>query len=166
MAHNCGLRQAQQTDAAALAALWNPWITSTIATFNAQEKSAYDMATMICERQLTYGFWVAECDGALAGFASYAQFRAGVGYAKSMEHTIVLAAWAQGRGLGRSLMATVENDAAAKGAHLMIAGVAGENRAGRDFHAKLGYEIVATIPQVGYKFERFHDLIVMQKILS
>ena len=160
------LRPALSGDAAALAALWNPWITNTIATFNAQEKTGDDMAAMISERQLNYGFWVAEIGGAVAGFATYAQFRAGVGYGKSMEHTIVLDPTAHGRGIGRALMACVERDAAAKGAHVMIAAVAGENHAGRDFHAKLGYQIVAIIPKVGYKFDRFHDLTVMQKILT
>lgn len=161
-----GFRAAEQGDAAALAVLWNPWINNTIATFNGQEKTAADMAEMIFERQSTYGFWVAECDGRIVGFATYAQFRVGIGYAKSMEHTIVLDAALHGRGIGRALMDIVETDALAKGAHVMIAGVSGENHAGRDFHAKLGYHIVATIPEVGYKFNRFHDLIVMQKILT
>lgn len=160
------VRPAEQGDAAALAALWNPWITATIATFNAQEKTAADMAAMISERQFVYGFWVAECDGAIVGFATYSQFRAGVGYARSMEHTIVLDAAVHGRGIGRALMTTLERDAVAKHAHVMIAAVAGENRAGRDFHGKMGYETVAEIPQVGYKFDRFHDLIVMQKMLT
>lgn len=166
MTREFNLRPARVGDAAALAALWNPWITATIATFNAQEKSADEMVAMISERQLNYGFWVAEIGGAVSGFASYAQFRAGIGYAKSMEHTIVLDGAAHGRGIGRALMAVVEQDALAKGAHVMIAAVAGENQAGRDFHGKLGYDIVATIPQVGYKFQKFHDLIVMQKILA
>ncbi len=161
-----GFRAGRLEDAAALAALWNPWIKGTISTFNAQEKTPDDMAEMISERQLKYGFWVAEYAGRVAGFATYAQFRAGVGYAKSMEHTIALEAAAHGRGLGRALMSILEKDAFAKGAHVMIAGVAAGNQAGRDFHAKLGYEIVATIPQVGYKFDKFHDLIVMQKFLT
>lgn len=161
-----GFRAGHLDDAAALAALWNPWIRGTIATFNAQEKTPEDMAAMISERQLNYGFWVAEYAGSVAGFATYSQFRAGVGYAKSMEHTIVLDINAHGRGIGRALMSMVEKDAFAKGAHGMIAAVAGENQAGRDFHAKLGYKIVAVIPQVGFKFDKFHDLIVMQKILT
>jgi phosphinothricin acetyltransferase len=160
------IRAAELADATDLAALWNPWISATIATFNAQVKTVANMVAMISERKLGYGFWVAESDGAIVGFATYSQFRAGVGYAKSMEHTIVLDATAHGRGIGRALMAVVERDAMAKGAHAMIAGVAGENAAGSDFHAKLGYEIVATLPQVGYKFDRFHDLIVMQKFLT
>ena len=166
MTSNYNIRPAKLSDSAALAALWNPWITFSIATFNAQEKTVADLSAMVLERQRVYGFWVAECDAAVVGFATYGQFRTGVGYAKSMEHTVVLAPLAHGRGMGRALMAVVEQDALAKGAHVMIAGVAGENQAGRDFHASLGYQIVATIPQVGFKFDRFHDLIVMQKILT
>ncbi len=83
-----------------------------------------------------------------------------------MEHTIVLANSAHRRGIGRSLKAQVERDAVAKGADVMIGGVAGENHAEQGFHAKLGYEIVAIIRQVGYKFDRFQNLIFIQKILT
>jgi L-amino acid N-acyltransferase YncA len=47
----------------------------------------------------------------------------------------------------------------------MIAGVSGENPAGRAFHERLGYTLIATIPQAGHKFGRFMDLLLMQKFL-
>jgi phosphinothricin acetyltransferase len=48
----------------------------------------------------------------------------------------------------------------------MIAGVSGENPEGRAFHARLGYAEIAIIPQAGYKFGRFMDLVLMQKFLT
>jgi L-amino acid N-acyltransferase YncA len=99
MTANYDIRAAELLDANDLAALWNPWISATIATFNAQLKTVADMVAMISERKLVYGFWVAESNGAIVGFATYSQFRAGVGYARSMEHTIVLDAARMGEGL-------------------------------------------------------------------
>ena len=160
------IRNATAADAPALSRLWSPWIKETNVTFNAVEKTADDLVLMIAQRQSHFGFWLAELDHELAGFVTYAQFRAGVGYARAMEHTIILSPAAQGRGIGRALMHRAEKDALSKGASQMIAAVTGENTAGRHFHQKLGYDVVAIIPKVGYKFDRYHDLIVMQKFLS
>ena len=47
----------------------------------------------------------------------------------------------------------------------MIAGIAGENAGGIAFHSALGYGQVARLPEVGWKFGRWHDLVLMQKML-
>ena len=160
------IRPALAADAPALAALWNPWIRDTAITFNPVEKTAAEIAAMICDRQAAgHGFWVAE-DAGLLGFVSYAQFRGGLGYATCMEHSVILSPAARGRGVGRALMQVMEAHARAKGAHQMIAGVSGENPEGRAFHARIGYAEIAIIPQAGYKFGRFMDLVLMQKFLT
>lgn len=160
------IRPATFADAAALADLWNPWIRDTAITFNAQEKSPDDIARMIADRNAAgHAFLVAEADG-LLGFATYSKFRGGVGYATCMEHTVVLSPQARGRGVGRALMQAIEDHARSTGAHQMIAGVSGENAQGRAFHASLGYREIATVPEAGYKFGRFIDLVLMQKFLT
>ena len=160
------LRPATGADAARIAAIWNPQIRDTVATFNSVEKTTEEVAELI-ERRIAAGraFFVAEEAGDLLGFASYDQFRAGVGYARTMEHTIVLAAEASGRGIGRALLQAIETHARQAGVHSIFAGVSGENRAGLAFHAALGYSTVATLPQVGFKFGRWMDLHLMQKLL-
>ncbi len=159
------IRRATGADAAGIAALWNPWITDTSVTFNSTEKPAADVAAMILERdRLGHATFVAEAD-TLLGFVSYAQFRGGVGYATCMEHSVILAPAARGKGAGRALMSAIEDHARAAGAHQMIGGVSGENAAGIAFHAALGYAHVATIREAGFKFGRFMDLVLMQKFL-
>ena len=160
------IRAATQTDAPAIAAFWNPVIRDTATTFNPVEKTPDDLAAMIRDRQAAgHGFLVAERQGQVVGFASYAQFRGGVGYARTMEHTIILSPAAQGAGLGRALMAALEDHARTGGAHSLIAGVSAENPAGRAFHAAIGFAEIAILPQVGHKFGRYMDLVLMQKFL-
>ena len=160
------IRPARSDDAQALADLWNPWIRNTAVTFNSIEKTAADITAMMAARAAGgHGFFVA-ADQSLLGFASYAQFRGGIGYAHAMEHTVVLAPEARGRGIGRALMSRVESHARAAGAHVMIAGVSGENAEGRAFHLALGYREIATLCEVGYKFGRWMDIVLMQKFLS
>ncbi len=157
------VRQATAADAGAVTAIWNHYIRETSVTFNSQEKSAEEVAALIHTRP---AFMVALDQGHVAGFATYDQFRGGVGYARTMEHTIQLAPGASGRGLGRALMRAVEDHARTGGAHTMFAGVSGENPEGRVFHARLAYVETAVLPAVGWKFGRWMDLVLMQKFLT
>jgi len=160
------IRDATAADAPSIAAIWNPVIRDTAITFNSAEKTADEIATMICDRQAAgHGFLVAD-EGGIKGFATYAQFRGGVGYARTMEHTILLAPAAQGRGLGLALMAALESHARAAGAISLFAGVSAENPAGRAFHARAGFAEVAILQRVGFKFGRTMDLVLMQKFLA
>ncbi len=161
------IRPARPEDAGAIIGFWNPLIRETMVTFNPVEKTAAEVADSIrAKAGAGHGFFVAEADGTILGFASYGQFRAGMGYARAMEHTIILAPQARGRGAGRALMVAVEDHARAQGYHSMIAGVSGGNPDGRAFHAAIGYAVVAVVPQVGWKFGRYWDLVLMQKLLS
>lgn len=160
------VRLAGPGDAAGIAAIWNPVIRDTAITFNAAEKTEAEVAALLAERAAAgHGTFVAGAPGEVLGFASYSQFRGGVGYARTMEHTVLLAEGARGRGLGRALMAALEEHARAAGAHSLFAGVSGENPAGRAFHAALGYVELAVLPEVGFKFGRWMDLHLMQKRL-
>lgn len=152
---------ARPEDAEAIAALWNPIIRDTAITFNSVEKTVETMTQEIAAR---HAFLLAE-DDALLGFATYGQFRGGVGYARTGEHTIALAPDTRGRGIGRALMQALEDHAREAGFHSMIAGVSDENPGGIAFHERMGYAQVAVLPQVGWKFERWMDLILLQKLL-
>lgn len=159
------IRRAEPADAAAIAAIWNTIIRDTTQTFTTAEKDARDLA----RRMPDSPFFVAESAGAGAdavlGFATYGQFRGGPGYAQTMEHTVHVAQAARGRGVGRGLLLACEDHARAAGAHSIFAGVAGENPGGVLFHAAMGYAEIVRLKDVGRKFGRWHDLVLMQKFL-
>lgn len=161
------IRPATSADTEAIAALWNGLIRDTTVTFTHTEKTLPEIAETIAARfRDGFTFLVAEHGGQVAGFATYAQFRGGDGYARCMEHSIHLEPLARGQGLGRALMQAVECHAFARGTHSMIAGVSGENAAGIAFHTALGYRSIATVPESGFKFGRWLDLVLMQKFLD
>ncbi|MBR9844095.1 MAG: N-acetyltransferase [Rhodobacteraceae bacterium] len=157
------IRPARAEDAAEIAAFWNPIIRDTAVTFSTDEKSEADLNTMIG----TPGevFLVAELHSAVVGFARYGGFRSGPGYAFAREHTIILSEAARGQGIGRALMQALEMQARAQGVHVLVAGISAENPAAVAFHAAVGYAEVGRMPEVGRKFDRWMDLVLMQKIL-
>lgn len=161
------IRPARPQDAPAIAAIWNPIIRDTTLTFTNQEKTVQELEAAIaaCQRE-GRAYLVAEEANTVLGFATYGQFRAGPGYAQSLEHTIHLAPGARGRGLGRALMLPLMGQAGRAGAHCMIAGISAENPQGAAFHRALGFALAARLPQVGRKFGRYIDLLLYQKFLS
>jgi len=158
------LRDAKQADLPAIADIWNREIAAGVATFTSEKKNVESLAALLSEcRAAGRGFLVADQDGALLGFALYGPFRAGPGYVHTAEHTVYVAPSATGRGTGRALMEELEATARAAGVHVMVAAVSAENHAAITFHQHLGYREVARMPEVGRKFSRWLDLVLLQK---
>ena len=162
------IRAATQDDAAAIAEIRaaivaDPWIT-----FTPLVMTPADVAREIAGVQAQgHGYLVAlDSAGAVAGFAFYKQFRPGPGYAHTMEHTVHLGKTARRQGLGRALMAALEDHARAAGVHSLIAGVGGANPGALAFHQGLGFQVAGQLRQVGHKRGRWLDLVLMQKIIG
>lgn len=155
------IRHAKYSDAAAIAEIWNHYIRNTTVTFLPDEKSVTDVENMLrADTCLVY-----EDAGAVIGFARYFQFRGGRGYARTVEHTVLFAPNKNGAGRGRSLLERICEEARAAGMHSIFAGISGDNPGAVAFHLACGFETVATLDEVGYKFDRWLDLVLMQKRL-
>lgn len=162
-----GLRDAVPDDVPAIAAIWNPIVRDTAITFWPTERSDAEIATLIRDRQaMGHPFLAAHEAGRILGFATYSQFRTGGGYARSMEHTIYLAPDARGSGTGRLLLAGLEDRARAAGHRLLIGGITASNEGSLRFHVRAGFAEWGRIPCAGWKFGRFHDLVLMGKDLA
>ncbi|MCC5970627.1 MAG: N-acetyltransferase [Pararhodobacter sp.] len=160
------IRPARVDDADCILALWNPIIRDTVVTFNPVEKTTADIHDTLASRAAAdHPFLVADDAGEVLGFATYFQFRAGQGYARTMEHSINLAPGARGRGLGRRLMLALEDYARARDIGSLIGAITATNTASLTFHAGLGFAEVGRIRDAGWKFGQFHDLVFMQKRL-
>lgn len=154
------IRQARHEDAAAVARIHNHYIAGTSVTFAAVPRTPQEVAARIAA-----GTMLVADDGDITGFAAYGQFRANDGYRHAAEHTILLAPGASGKGTGRALMEALVDRVRADAFHTLWAGISGENPAGVGFHAAMGFEHVARLPEVGRKFDRWIDLILMMRRL-
>lgn len=161
------LRDARVADVSRIAAIWNPIVRDTDITFWPAERSDDDIAGMIRDRQDAGHAFVVAADGdRILGFATYGQFRNGAGYARSMEHTIHVAGDSRSHGIGRLLLTGIEDHARRAGHRLLIGGITATNKGSLRFHARMGYGEWGRIPHAGWKFGRFHDLVLMGKDLA
>jgi phosphinothricin acetyltransferase len=155
------IRPAEPRDAGPIAAVWNPVIRGSAAIFSSEERGEDDIATLVAR-----DFWVWQEAGALVGFCRIFPFRAGDGYVRTVEHTVMVAEGARGRGIGRGLVEHAAAVAAAQGKHSLWAAVAAANGAGLAFHRALGFVEHGRLPEVGWKFGRFHDVVLMGRRLG
>ncbi|RMD48350.1 MAG: N-acetyltransferase family protein [Alphaproteobacteria bacterium] len=162
------LREATPDDAAAIAAVWNPVIEGSLATFNDRPWSEAELAALIAARRAEGLPWLLAFmpEIGLAGFVTAFQLRGGRGYRHTYEHTIILAPEARGHGVGRALMDELEARLRARGGHSLWACVSAANPAGIGFHASIGFHEVARLPEVGRKAGRWLDLVLMMKRLA
>jgi L-amino acid N-acyltransferase YncA len=110
---------------------------------------------------------VAERGDTLLGYAYANQFRPRPAYRFCLEDSIYLAGDAVGRGIGRLLLAELMARSQAAGARQMLAVIGDSaNAASVAIHRALGFEPVGTIRAAGWKFERWLDVVLMQKQLG
>lgn len=158
--------EAEHHDLPQIMAIWNSVIRNSTATFTDEEKTEAGLSDWHAERRACgEAVLVARQKGLCIGFAAYFPFRNGRGYRFTKELTIYVAPEAQNSGVGRRLLSRLEAHAAAAGVHSLWAGCSATNAGSVRFHARHGYLERARLPEVGYKFGQWIDLILMQKIL-
>jgi phosphinothricin acetyltransferase len=157
------IRDAVQEDLDQITAIYNEVLTNSTAIYNDR--------TATCEERIAwwkgrlekgYPVLVAADNGRIAGFASFGDFRSWPGYRFTVEGTVHIHSEARGQGIGTQLLKTLVQRAEAVGKHSMIAGVDSENVASLRFLDRFGFQRVGCLREVGYKFDRFLNLIFLQ----
>lgn len=156
------IRPAETCDLPTIKALWNAMIRDTTATFTSQEKTDSDLRGMLETRNGC--FLVAQVGDDCAGFVTWGPFRAGDGYKHTAEHSIITAK--SGQGIGRALILEALQQTQAQGIHVMVAAMGNENTAAVAFHQKMGFAMSGRLSEVGHKNGRWHDLILMSRIIT
>lgn len=153
-------------DGDAILAIVNDAILNSTAWYEYQPWDAARLTSWFDAKRA--GGWpllVAEADGEALGFASFGSFRDRPAYARTVEHSVYVAAAARGRGVGRRLLDAIVEAARARELHAMIGGVDAANEGSLAFHRAAGFVEAGRLREVGWKFGRWLDLIFMQKLL-
>jgi L-amino acid N-acyltransferase YncA len=160
------IRPAGEDDLPGILAIYNDAVVNTVAIWN-DAIVDLDNRRVWLEGRLrqTYPVLVAEEGTSVLGYASFGDFRAFDGYRFTVENSVYVAEGARRRGIASALLVALIERAAALGKHVMVAGIAGENEISIRLHAKHGFVETARMPEVGFKFGRWLDLVFMQRRL-
>jgi len=157
------IRDAVQADFDQITAIYNEVLTNSTAIYNDRPATLDDRIGWWKARlALGYPVLVAAHGGRIAGFAGFSDFRSWPGYRFTVEGTVHIHSESRGQGVGTELLKAIVEQARALGKHTMIAGVDSENAASLRFLERFGFERVAHLREVGFKFNRFLDLIFLQ----
>ena len=161
------VRDATLEDAADVLAIYNFAALNTTAVWT---DGAVDLesrrAWILARQQAGYPVLVAMKGRDVVGFASFGDFRPWPGYRHTVENSVYIDERHHRAGIGRSLVAALIERATALNKHTMIAAIEAANTASIGLHASLGFAEVGRMPEVGCKFGRWLDLVLMQKQLA
>jgi len=159
------IARATAEHAAAIAAIYNQAIATTVATFDTEPRSEERTKQWLREHDVRHPVLVA-CDaGAVVGWASVSQWSDRGAYRDTAEISVYVDESRRGRGIGGSLMERVIAAGRDAGLHTILARIAGENEVSVHLHLKAGFGPVGTMKEVGHKFGRYVDVRLMQLLL-
>lgn len=160
------IRNATREDLPVILEIMNFAILHSTAIYDYQCKSYQDIISWYEKKIIDkMPVFVGELNGHVIGFSTYGSFRTREAYKFSVEHSIYLKGEFQGKGFGKSMLQHLIVTAQQKGYHTMIAGIDSENTGSIEFHRKAGFMEVGRLKDVGYKFDRWLNLVFMQIIL-
>lgn len=162
------VRDATEDDVVRILDITNEAIEHTTANWSLEPTTLEERLGWFREhRQHGWPVLVAvRADGRVIGFAAYGEFRLKPGYRFTVEHSIYVDAAERGHGIGSTLLAALIDRASAAGVHVMIGGIAGDNVASIRLHERFGFVVTGHLREVGHKFERWLDLVFVQRILG
>lgn len=161
------IRDAEEADLPQILAIHNEVIANSTAIYAEDPVSIEDRRDWFdLRKRQGFPILVSEDDTGVTGYSSFGEFRAWPCYRHTIEHSVHIRADRRRQRIGRLLLEQLIVRAAALGKHVLIGGIDAENVASRALHAKLGFQEVAHFKQVGRKFDRWLDLVFMQKMLQ
>jgi L-amino acid N-acyltransferase len=158
------IRDATAADLPQILAIYNDVVLNTTAIYD-RTISTLDERRAWFEGRKAQGMpvLVGESNGEVLGFSSFGEWRSRWGYRFTVEHSVHVRADRRGRGHGRALIEALFPRAAQMSVHIMVAHIDAAATASVHLHRKLGFEYVGTFREVGHKFDRWLDLVCMQR---
>ena len=162
------IRPSRDEDVAAITAIYRHHVLHGTGTFEIDPPTEADMAARradVLSKGLPY--LVAEENGQVLGFAYCNWFKPRPAYRFSAEDSIYVAPGLHGKGLGRALLMALCEQAEAAGVRKMLAVIGDSANAGSiGVHSALGFTHTGTVRSCGWKFDRWLDVVLMEKPLG
>jgi len=158
-------RLATIDDAEATRSIYNVEVADSTVTFDLVPRTIDEQRAWLSARSGAHAVLVAEHDGKVVGFSSLSTYRDRPTYSTTIEDSVYVRRDQQGKGIGKLLLGDLVGLARSHGFHAMMGRIVGGHDASIALHRSLGFETVGTEREVGRKFGRWLDVVVMQLLL-
>jgi L-amino acid N-acyltransferase len=159
-------RLAEPRDAEATRAIYNLEVLESTVTFDLVARTLTDQQQWIAEHAGSHPAIVAvDDDDTVLGFASLSPFRPRAAYVPTVEDSVYVHRDARGRGIGELLLRDILTLGADHGFHSVVARIVGGHDTSIALHHKCGFEQIGCEREVGRKFGRWLDVVLMQRML-
>lgn len=161
------IRTAEKKDFPVLLELMNEAIMNSTTIYAYEPRNQTYIENWFSEKEKNnFPVLVYEINGESMAFGSFGKFRTGDAYQFTVEHSIYVHRNSQNQGVGKKLLIALIEKAKKDRYHAMVGGIDAENQKSIEFHKKLGFQEVGRLPEVGFKFDRWLDLVFMQLLLT
>lgn len=173
MKNNIVIRSATVNDAKELLKIYAPYVQNTAITFEYEIPTLENFSSRILDTLKRYPFLIAESDNEILGYAYAGIFKDRAAYSHSVETSIYVKIDKRQIGVGKKLYTALEEELKARGILNLNACIAYAEKPDEFlnndsvlFHQKMGYTFVGRFHKCGCKFNRWYDMIWMEKLIG
>ena len=160
------IRLARMMDAEAIRSIYNREVIESTWTFDLVPRSLAEQERWLTQHAGAHPAVVAEDDaGVVVGFGALGPYRRRPAYATTVEDSVFVRHDRHRQGIGRAILVELVRLATVHGFHAVIGRIVGDNQASVALHRSCGFELVGVEREVGRKFGRWLDVIVMERLL-
>ncbi len=159
------VRLAAADDFDAITAIYNHYVVVSTTTYDEEPVTADERRRAFAAREAVHPVTVAERDGEILGFGALSPFRARRGYRFTVENSVYVRHDCHRQGVGAAILADQIERARGLGLHAIVAVIDSEQAASIALHAGHGFTEVGRMPQIGWKFDRWLDVVFMERLV-
>ncbi|UCC17960.1 MAG: N-acetyltransferase [Dehalococcoidales bacterium] len=160
------IRPAKPDDLTAVIDIYNEAILTTDATFDTETKTVESQKAWFDSHDSRNPILVAESEDQVIGWASLSKWSDRCAYSDTAEISVYVKDGYRGQGTGRKLIERVLQAGQETGLHTVIARITVGNEESIHLHEVFGFEHIGIMKEVGIKFGRLLDVVLMQKIYT
>ena len=160
------IRAATETDLAAINDIYNHYVFHSSCTYQEEPEPLESRRAWFRHHGVAHPVIIAETDGEVIGWGSLSAFHPRSAYRRTVENSVYVHHGHHQRGVGSLLLQELIAQARALKHHAIIAGIDSEQAGSVALHAKFKFQEVGRLKQVGFKFDRWLDVIYMELILD
>lgn len=161
------IRNATEDDLPQIQTIYAYHVLHGTGSFETVPPSLEEMNKRFAANQAAGFAWIVSEDGPrILGFGYYGPFRARPAYDKTVEDSVYVREDVRGQGVGKAIVMQLIESATEAGFSQMLSLIGdSENTASIGVHASLGFQQSGTMRKVGFKLDRWLDVVIMQRAL-